>query len=1059
MVSTTFEKGGVVIIDDSSTASESDVEYLGPSPGASGRVTPAAPPEDVKCEPGLEDYEEKILWTDDSGDDDKISRGKRKRRSVAGGSKRASRGRPPKKTKARDNDPPSNDELAEAGVPDYLQKRRKVFQENLGILKEAGLRLPPDYEHIRFEGDDRLGELEERPKFDESSGVKPCRPYHDIELEHSGGFIPASIAQFLRDYQIQGARFLHRLFVYQRGGILGDDMGLGKTIQVIAFLTAAFGKTGDERDSKRMRAMRRDLVCPGTLITNWRNELNRWGWWHIDACHGPTKEDALMTARSGLSEILITTYHTYKLNKSSINGIEWDAVIADECHVLKDHRSETTKAMNEVNALCRIGLTGTAIQNSYDEFWTLLNWSNPGRYGSLSEWTSTISRPLTIGQSHDATRKQLSLARITARKLVQNLLPPVFLRRMKTLIAHQLPKKTDKVVFCPLTDIQREAYQTFLESDEVMLLRTASEPCDCGTTTRSNTPTKKGWCCYKRLPNGRPWQSIVFPAMMSLQKLASHLCLMVPSSLDLAEKQNSELHLLRLAMPDTWEDLYSTRDSIIQFANPDFCGKWKVLKKLLKFWHANGDKVLVFSHSVKLLRILQALFSNTSYSTSYLDGSLSYEDRQRVVDDFNSDPSQFLFLISSKAGGVGLNIVSANKVVIFDPHWNPSYDLQAQDRAYRIGQTRDVDVFRLISSHTIEEVVYGRQIYKQQQANIGYNATSERRYFKGVQKDEDRKGEIFGLSNIFTFHGNQIRDIINKTNIAEAKAGVSLMEVDIEQAIKDEGIDAMKNEGSEEDFVALVTAEDKEAFLSSKRNEKPKSDAVQAILASAGVEYTHDNSEVLGTSKAEQQLSRRAELAGESDAGMEGDSVLFADSEDEGYGRVQREYLYNPPEDVMKRQFCSMAKEFGFSTATEFALAVEGMTQEGRRNCLDTFYRRRAAALLGNSVSGTPRPAEAPIKHEEPRAMSDVTTRISTPSGARPVKDEKTEDGDEWDFTPAAVVKSEKTGPDVKLHPDYTEEKPVGLGTKAESPDEVKVKVESGAKVSVFLSDDDDDEL
>jgi SNF2 family DNA or RNA helicase len=122
---------------------------------------------------------------------------------------------------------------------------------------------------------------------------------------------------------------------------------------------------------------------------------------------------------------------------------------------------------------------------------------------------------------------------------------------------------------------------------------------------------------------------------------------------------------------------------------------------------------------------------------------------------------------------VGLNITSANKVVIFDPNWNPSYDLQAQDRAYRIGQLRDVEVYRLVSAGTVEEIVYARQIYKQQQANIGYNASTERRYFKGVQNAKDQKGEIFGLDNLLTFHGDDIvlRDIVNKTNVAEASEG------------------------------------------------------------------------------------------------------------------------------------------------------------------------------------------------------------------------------------------------------------------------------------------------
>ncbi|KAI7033058.1 DNA excision repair protein, partial [Hortaea werneckii] len=180
----------------------------------------------------------------------------------------------------------------------------------------------------------------------------------------------------------------------------------------------------------------------------------------------------------------------------------------------------------------------------------------------------------------------------------------------------------------------------------------------------------------------------------------------------------------------------------------------------------------VFSHSVKLLKMLQLLFkTTTSYNVSYLDGSMTYQDRQNSVDEFNASDDQFVFLISTKAGGIGLNITSANKVVVVDPNWNPSYDLQAQDRAYRIGQTRDVEVFRLVSKGTVEEIVYARQIYKQQQANIGYNASVERRYFKGVQDQKEMKGEIFGLKNLFAAMSENVvlREIVNKTNVAETR--------------------------------------------------------------------------------------------------------------------------------------------------------------------------------------------------------------------------------------------------------------------------------------------------
>jgi DNA excision repair protein ERCC-6-like 2 len=872
----------------------------------------------------------------------------------------------------------SEDDLMEHTLPDFLQQRRSQFDARMNRLKEAGLRLPPSYEDIEFSDDESLEFLKEKPVF---RGLLPPRQYKDIPLPYSLGLIPASIAQWMRDYQVEGAAFLHEMFVYQKGGILGDDMGLGKTVQVIAFLTAAYGKTADERDSKRMRKLRRSgdnvwyprtlIVCPGTLIENWKSELQRWGWWAVGVFHGDRKEEALQAAKAGRLEILITTYVTYRMNKDSINMVEWDCVVADECHQIKERKSETTIAMNEINALCRIGLTGTAIQNKYEELWTLLNWTNPGRLGPVTAWKRAVAEPLKIGQSHDATLYQLSKARKTAKKLVQNLLPEFFLRRMKTLIADQLPKKSDRVVFCPLTDTQADAYENFLNSDALIYIKTASELCGCGSGKKS------GWCCHTHLPSGHKWQSYVFPAINNLQKLSNHLAILIPQGQDPREKQDKDLEMLQLAVPDQWRELYQSRDSIINYANPEFCGKWKVLRKLLKYWHANGDKVLVFSHSVRLLKMLQMLFNHTSYNVSYLDGAMSYEDRAKVVDEFNADPQQFVFLISTRAGGVGLNIVSANKVVVVDPNWNPSHDLQAQDRAYRIGQQRDVEVFRLISAGTIEEIVYARQIYKQQQANIGYNASTERRYFKGVQEKKDQKGEIFGLSNLFEYQNNNIvlRDIVNKTNIAESKAGVQVVGVELEQDenanINENGPrgsagDDEDNDGSIRQIAALVRGEappSSSAPLTMTPG-STKHDPVHAILAGAGVEYSHLNNEVIGSSKVEERLSRRAEQTNDA---RQGDVHVFETSHDghtatnnrangssslnyENFkirkdGKTLR-FKFHPPQDVRKRQFCSMAQKFGFPNATEFALVVESMTQAQRRECLEKWYKDRRELLL-----------------------------------------------------------------------------------------------------------------
>ncbi|ROW08143.1 hypothetical protein VPNG_06886 [Cytospora leucostoma] len=856
------------------------------------------------------------------------------------------------------------EELARELVPEHIRERRKTFEETKQSLREAGLKLPPDYTDLNFSDDDRDPRgLERRPVFD---NIEPCRPYKDIVLDTSAGRIPASIAQYLRDYQVEGAKFLHYHFVYQTGCILGDDMGLGKTIQVIAFLTAAFGKTGDRRDGKRLQKMTRYktrwyprilVICVGSLIENWKNELSRWGWWKVEVYHGSGKDDVLKAARGGTLEIMITTYDTYRHDEEKVNLVDWDAVIADECHKIKERRSQITVAMDSVNALCRIGLTGTAIQNKYEELWTLLNWTQPGHFGSLYEWDQRIAKPLTRGQSHDATLKELSRARKIAKQLVQNVLPEFFLRRMKSLIAHQLPKKSDRVVFCPLTESQRQAYQNLLDNQEARLIRESVEICDCGTLNSNGKPKKQGWCCGERLPDGRPWQALVFPTIMALQNISNHLTLLLPKDDAPKEKREAALERLSKCVPN-WKTLYNNRNSLELLADPRYCGKWQILKKLLSFWHGNGDKVLIFSHSVRLLRILNHLFrSTTTYTVSYLDGELSYSDRQKEVDNFNSDSNRFIFLISTKAGGVGLNITSANKVVVFDPHWNPSYDLQAQDRAYRIGQVRDVEVFRLVSAGTIEEIVYARQIYKQQQANIGYNASNERRYFKGVQQDPERKGEIFGLQNLFSFHANQVilRDIVNKTNIAEARAGVHLVDIDLSKAEEDE-FSQVKNEdtGDDEDdggisqLAEIIKSENPEELT--RQNKEPTKDALQAILASAGVEYTHENSEVIGTSKVEAQLSRRAELAEDMVLDdPEGQSALFADVQvneafEDGPGFA---YKYKPPQSVLRRQFCTMAKDFGYANAMEFAVAVQSWTQEQRRDVLDAFYKGRMKKLLG----------------------------------------------------------------------------------------------------------------
>ena len=290
---------------------------------------------------------EKVEWDFSDGDEDPFERFKSRRqgkqRNLAASKKKlnlkakdAGKGKPKEKESGLRQsiwgDSSDYEEMDES-IPPHIQQRRKEFDDNFRSVHEAGLRLPPRYIDIDFSDDERLVDLEERPDL---GGVEKSKPYKDIELPLSAGIIPASIAQYLRDYQVDGVAFLHELFVYQKGGLLGDDMGLGKTVQVAAFLTAAFGKTGDERDKKRMRKMRRHpnkpwyprvlIICPSSLIENWKNELARWGFWHIDKFHGTDRSSVLQSVISGRLEVVITTYTTYRNSKDELNLIKWEFV-------------------------------------------------------------------------------------------------------------------------------------------------------------------------------------------------------------------------------------------------------------------------------------------------------------------------------------------------------------------------------------------------------------------------------------------------------------------------------------------------------------------------------------------------------------------------------------------------------------------------------------------------------------------------------------------------------------------------------------------------------------
>ncbi|KAF8183787.1 P-loop containing nucleoside triphosphate hydrolase protein [Mycena galopus ATCC 62051] len=671
--------------------------------------------------------------------------------------------------------------------------------------------------------------------------------------------VPAAINTYLRDYQRDGVKFFWERYNEGRGGLLGDDMGLGKTIQVISFLSAIMGKEGVRTDRRRRRKhvaalqegkeWRKNktlppanatwptclIIAPTTVVMNWAREFETWGYFEVSSYTGKRSERSpiLNDFKMGRLDVVLTSIDIARRDIDDLMDLPWSCIFVDEVHTVKNPKSKTSVAFNEFQCIRRFGLTGTAIQNSYDELWTLLDWTSPGAVGSMGQWRGIVSNPLKLGQSATATDNERARAVIVSESLRDNLLPRFFIRRTKDIIAHQLPKKTDEVVFCPLTTSQIQAYKRILAMDEIQSVLARDEPCPCGSKKRQLK------CCI-------PFDiTAIFKFMSILIKLSNHLGLILPGPDDNQEQRERNRELRAVAFPDPAHPAPTYTEAIM---DPKYCGKWKVLLSLLKRWKKDDstNKVLIFTKSVKLLDMLAYQLQAAHYGFLKLDGSVKQEDRMAIIDQFHYDPAIYVFLISTMAGGTGLNLTGANKVVIFDPNWNPAHDLQAMDRAFRFGQTRDVSVIRLLGAGSVEELIYARQIYKQQQMQIGYNASIQTRYFAGVQGDKSRQGELFGLKNIFKLHegGLATKTAIENAYVAELDWALSSMQPQTSTKRKSdvnvpevEGISDLKGLG------ALLF------------DDGPSPDPNAAKATVRGM-YTHQNPHLLVSSKIEQERTR-----------------------------------------------------------------------------------------------------------------------------------------------------------------------------------------------------------
>jgi ATP-dependent DNA helicase len=513
----------------------------------------------------------------------------------------------------------------------------------------------------------------------------------------------------LRDYQLEGIRWLCNLFENGLNGILADEMGLGKTIQVIGLIAhlKAQGVRGPFL-----------IAAPLSTLMNWANEFRKWvPSINIVVYHGNKVARRAMRAKqlhkSRRSDanfpVIITSYEMIMQDAKSFNnlGFVWKYVIIDEGHRLKNMDCRLVRELKRARSENRLLLTGTPLQNNLTELWALLNFILPDVFDDLELFESWFSfASVNTTTAHPDSEQAGLLTGDKRAEIVSKLheiLRPFLLRRLKSDVVQDMPSKTEIFVYCPMTALQREYYTMIMNR-----------------TLEAAMEAKYGKKLYRTMRASFKTSSLRNRAMQ-LRKCCNH-----PYLFDEPTDGNGQLE---------------TDERLVQAS-----GKLVVLDRMLRALRREGHKVLIFSQMTRVLDILEDFLDLRGYSHCRLDGSTKLDTRQEQVDAFNKtkagsaavadDDSMFCFLLSTRAGGLGINLVSADTVIFFDSDWNPQQDNQAQDRCHRIGQTRHIAVYRLVTENSFENRMLQRAFDKRKLERV----VIQRGHFKqqvGAAPDED----------------------------------------------------------------------------------------------------------------------------------------------------------------------------------------------------------------------------------------------------------------------------------------------------------------------------------
>lgn len=504
----------------------------------------------------------------------------------------------------------------------------------------------------------------------------------------------------MKDYQVVGLNWLYLLFKQGLSGILADDMGLGKTLQTIAFI-AHLVEVGQKGPNL--------IVVPSATLENWLQEFYKFApGLKVVAYYGSIPERQLMRDdyednRDNIN-VIVTTYQIAKA-KDDIRWLRtypFTCTIFDEGHMLKNPTSEVASKLTRIKSRFRLLLTGTPLQNNLNELMGLLKFLMPDIFAEREEDMAAIFKQSVSVTTSDATTD--SRAMLLSKQRIdraRSMLTPFILRRKKWQVLKDLPKKTRHVVTCTLTSEQQTLYNTQLaKAWDIRERKSRGE----------RIPAEENANVLIRLRQAaiHPTLFRCFYTEKKLRKIA-YECPKVEQFQE-SNPKLIEMELMAYADFET-HDLCSKHHLLHKYLlRPELwetSGKITELLSLLAKFKAEGHKTLVFSQFVMVLDILETVMKNRDIPYLRLDGSTKVDERQALIDVFNAPNSDLeVFMLSTKAGGAGINLTAASRVIVFDSGFNPQDDVQAENRCHRIGQTKDVEVYRLISEGTVEEQIY-----------------------------------------------------------------------------------------------------------------------------------------------------------------------------------------------------------------------------------------------------------------------------------------------------------------------------------------------------------------